>query len=47
MDVIGYARVSTAEQATEGISIEAQASKIRIYCELKDFHLDDVVIDAG
>ncbi len=41
MDVIGYSRVSTAEQATEGISLEAQAAKIRIYCHLKDFHLMD------
>jgi site-specific DNA recombinase len=47
MDVIGYARVSTTEQATEGISLEVQEFKIRIYCELKDFRLLDVVIDAG
>ena len=47
MDVIGYTRVSTTEQATEGISLEAQEAKIRTYCDLKDFKLVDMVIDAG
>ena len=47
MDVIGYARVSTTEQATEGVSLDAQASKIQIYSQLKEFHLVDIIIDAG
>ena len=47
MDVIGYARVSTTEQVTEGISLDAQESKVRIYCDLKDFKLIDTVVDAG
>jgi len=33
MKVIGYARVSTAEQASGGISLEAQEAKIRAYRE--------------
>jgi DNA invertase Pin-like site-specific DNA recombinase len=36
MKVIGYARVSTAEQASGGISLEAQEAKIRAYCELHE-----------
>jgi DNA invertase Pin-like site-specific DNA recombinase len=45
--VIGYIRVSTKEQATEGISLEAQEQKIRAYCALKDVDLEHLVIDAG
>ncbi|MCH7683455.1 MAG: recombinase family protein [Gemmatimonadetes bacterium] len=29
---LGYARVSTDEQAREGVSLEAQQSRIRAYC---------------
>lgn len=32
--VVGYLRVSTEEQATEGVSLEAQAAKIRAWHEL-------------
>ena len=39
MRVIGYARVSTDEQANEGLSLEAQESKIREYCRLYDLEL--------
>lgn len=44
---IGYIRVSTTEQAQEGISLEAQASKIRAYCELNDLELLTIFEDAG
>jgi DNA invertase Pin-like site-specific DNA recombinase len=47
MKVIGYARVSTAEQAGGGISLEAQEAKIRAYCELHDLELVEVIIDGG
>lgn len=47
MRVAGYTRVSTAEQATEGISLEAQAAKIRQYAELNDMQLVEIVEDAG
>ena len=35
----GYVRVSTEEQAREGISLENQKAKIKAYCELNDFAL--------
>lgn len=44
---IGYIRVSTEEQAKEGVSIEAQAEKLRQYAELYDIDLVDIQIDAG
>jgi site-specific DNA recombinase len=44
---IGYVRVSTEEQAREGVSIEAQVEKLRQYAELYDIELVDIVIDAG
>ena len=44
---VGYVRVSTDEQAREGVSVEAQEAKIRAYCALKDMHLVEVVKDLG
>lgn len=45
---IGYIRVSTLEQANEGISLLAQANKIRAYAELHDeLELIEVIEDAG
>ena len=44
---IGYVRVSTEEQATEGVSIEAQSGKLRQYAALYDIDLVDIVVDAG
>jgi DNA invertase Pin-like site-specific DNA recombinase len=32
MITIGYSRVSTAEQASEGVSLDMQAKKIEAYC---------------
>src|SRR5580693_9706749 len=37
--VLGYARVSTEEQARGGFSLEAQEAKIRGYCELYELDL--------
>lgn len=45
--VVGYVRVSTEEQAREGVSIDAQTSKIRAYCELYDLELVQMFIEAG
>lgn len=47
MKVIGYIRVSTENQANEGISLEAQEKKIRIWAELKGVPGVEIFIDAG
>ena len=44
---IGYIRVSTSEQAAEGVSLAAQEAKIRAYCELNDLELVELISDAG
>jgi DNA invertase Pin-like site-specific DNA recombinase len=44
---IGYVRVSTAGQAEEGASLEAQRAKIQAWCALNDAVLDMVFEDAG
>jgi site-specific DNA recombinase len=45
--VVGYARVSTEQQAGEGVSLEAQRAKITAYAQLYDLVLVDLVVDAG
>ncbi len=45
--VIGYARVSTEEQAREGVSLDAQAKAIRSYCDLRGLDLLEIVVDEG
>lgn len=47
MRVIGYIRVSTEEQASDGVSMRAQADKIRLYCQLHDHELLRIVEDPG
>lgn len=44
---IGYVRVSTEEQAKEGVSLEAQEERIRKYAEYKGFELVEVIRDEG
>ncbi|NOQ19220.1 MAG: hypothetical protein GQ571_04530 [Desulfobacterales bacterium] len=44
---IGYVRVSTDDQAKEGVSLENQEAKIRSYCDLKDLELLEIIEDAG
>jgi site-specific DNA recombinase len=44
---IGYVRVSTEQQAAEGVSLAAQTEKIRTYCVCYDIELVDVIVDAG
>lgn len=44
---IGYLRVSTDEQATEGVSLDAQRAKIAAYCSLYEIDLVGVEVDAG
>jgi site-specific DNA recombinase len=47
MKAIGYIRVSTEDQAREGVSLDNQRTKIRAYCELKEMDLVNIVEDAG
>jgi len=44
---IGYIRVSTEQQAEEGISLEAQKAKIAAWCAVNDYELVSVHVDAG
>src|SRR4029077_20245359 len=44
---IGYVRVSTEKQADFGVSLEAQAAKIRAMAVVQGVELVDVLIDAG
>jgi len=47
MKVIGYCRVSTEEQAREGVSLEAQREKIEAWAHVMDGELLTVEEDAG
>ncbi len=44
---IGYIRVSTEGQAVDGVSLDAQRAKIAAWCELNDYALAAVHVDAG
>lgn len=47
MRMIGYIRVSTAEQASSGLGLEAQEKDIRAECERRDWQLLELVRDEG
>jgi DNA invertase Pin-like site-specific DNA recombinase len=47
MRVILYARVSTTDQADNGVSLEAQEAKLRAYAALYDLAVVAVIHDAG
>ena len=44
---IGYIRVSTEQQANEGVSLEAQEARIGAWCVANGYELVKVFIDAG
>lgn len=44
---IVYVRVSTADQAAEGVSMDAQESKARAWAELNGYSVKAVHVDAG
>ena len=44
---IGYVRVSTEEQATEGVSLDAQRAKVVAYCGVQDLELAQTYADEG
>ena len=43
----GYVRVSTDEQAEEGLSLRVQRDKIRAFAKLHDLHLVEIYADEG
>ena len=47
LPALGYARVSTDEQAREGVGLEAQQVRIRAYAQAKDLPLGDILVDEG
>jgi site-specific DNA recombinase len=47
MKAVAYLRCSTEDQATRGVSLEAQRAKVEAYAGLYDLQLVAVVEDAG
>jgi site-specific DNA recombinase len=47
MKVVGYVRVSTEDQAREGVSLQAQQTKLDAYALVKDWTLVEVIRDEG
>lgn len=47
MKAVAYIRVSTIGQAEDGVSLEAQAAKIRAWAELNGYDMGDIFSDAG
>lgn len=45
--VVGYSRVSSQEQAAEGVSLDAQRRRIEAWAEATEAELVDVIEDAG
>jgi DNA invertase Pin-like site-specific DNA recombinase len=45
--VIGYTRVSTAEQPKDGCSLAAQSARITAYCKLQGLRLARIYTDEG
>ena len=47
MNAVGYTRVSTDRQATEGVSLKTQQARIRAWCEANGYALIGLHVDAG
>lgn len=47
MNVVGYVRVSTQEQASSGVGLDAQRDAIRAECERRDWSLVRIAEDRG
>jgi site-specific DNA recombinase len=45
--IVGYTRVSTQEQVTEGMSLDAQENRIRSWAEVMGHELVSVIADEG
>jgi hypothetical protein len=46
-EAIGYVRVSTEEQANQGVSLEPQRAKVLVYCGLHGLELAQTYADEG
>lgn len=44
---IGYARVSTVDQADSGVSLEAQMERIRGWCLTNGYEVGEILVDRG
>jgi DNA invertase Pin-like site-specific DNA recombinase len=47
MRVVGYCRVSTNQQAQEGVSLDAQRARIKAHCISQGIKLVDIITDDG
>ena len=47
MTTVGYVRVSTDKQAERGISLEAQAEKIRAMALVQGAELSEIIVESG
>jgi DNA invertase Pin-like site-specific DNA recombinase len=47
MNLIGYVRVSTEEQAKDGVSLGQQTTRLLAYCQLHGHTLVDAITDEG
>src|SRR5664279_3828542 len=47
ISAIGYCRVSTDRQAERGVSLEAQAEKIRAMAVVHNSELAEIIVDGG
>src|ERR1700720_2743354 len=47
MKTLGYVRVSTDKQAERGISLEAQAEKIRAVALVQSAELSEIIVESG
>jgi site-specific DNA recombinase len=47
MIVVAYTRVSSEEQSRDGVSLAAQAEKVRLFCDLHTLEVAELVVDAG
>ncbi|MGG5890993.1 recombinase family protein [Falsiroseomonas sp. HC035] len=43
----GYIRVSTADQAREGVSLDSQRERLTAYCAMRGLDLVDIIADEG
>jgi Resolvase, N terminal domain len=47
MKITGYVRVSTAEQVTEGMSLEAQENRIKAWADANDAEVVEIIRDEA